>query len=200
MRQITVLALMLTFGACTSSNGAIETTTTLPTTTLPTTTSTTTPESTTTTELPPFGVTSLAFEDGEPIPALYTCDGEDLSPELRVVGLPEGTNSIAIIVDDPDAPLGTWDHWVEFDIPASTGTHQISADSSPIGVEGVNSWHLEGYMGPCPPQGEQHTYHFRIYALDGLLNLPMGITSEELRTAMEGRVIDTAELTGTYAR
>lgn len=195
MRRILVLALILTLGACSSSDGAIETTTTFRTTT-----STTTQESTTTTELPPFGLTSPEFENGEAIPARYTCDGEDVSPELQVVGLPEGTRSIAIIVDDPDAPLGTWDHWVEFDISAETGSHRIPIDSSPIGVQGVNSWHLEGYMGPCPPEGEEHTYHFRIYALDGPLGLPRGITSEELRTAMEGRVLDTVDLTGTYGR
>jgi Raf kinase inhibitor-like YbhB/YbcL family protein len=195
MRRMIVLALVLTLGACSSSDETTETTTTPQTTT-----STTVPESTTTTELPPLGVTSAAFDDGEPIPVRYTCDGEDVSPDLQVVGLPENTMSIAIIVDDPDAPLGTWDHWVEFDMLAQTGSYAIPVDSSPIGVEGINSWHLEGYMGPCPPEGEEHTYHFRIYALDGLLGLPRGVDSSELRTAMEGRVIDTVELTGTYSR
>lgn len=196
MRRIIVLAVLLTVGACSSPNESIETTTTAESTTSTTEAS----ESTTTTELPPFGVTSSAFDEGGPIPVLYTCDGEDVSPELLVVGLPAGTRSLAIIVDDPDAPLGIWDHWVEFDIPAGTGSFHILSDSSPLGVAGLNSWHLEGYMGPCPPEGEEHTYHFQIFALDGLLELPAGISAAELRAGMEGRLLDSIELTGTYAR
>ena len=195
MRRIISLALALTVAAC-SSPEEVATETTAP----PTTTPTTAPASTTTTELPPFAVSSPAFEDGDPIPVEYTCEGSDISPELQVVGLPEATNAIAIIVDDPDAPLGTWDHWVEFDIPAGTGSYQISSDASPIGVTGVNSWNLEGYMGPCPPPGEEHTYHFTVYALDEPVGLPAGVGSDELRSAMEGRVLASVELRGTYQR
>lgn len=194
MRRIITLALVLTVGACSPSSDTTDTTAPA------TTTSTTTPESTTTTEPPPFGVTSPAFEDGEAIPVQYTCDGSDVSPELMIVGLPDGTDAIAIIVDDPDAPLGTWDHWVEFDIPAGPGSYHVPEDVPPIGVAGVNSWHLEGYMGPCPPPAEEHTYHFQIFALDGLLELPSGVGSDALRTAMGGRVLGSVDLTGTYAR
>lgn len=195
MRRTIALALVLTVGACSSPEDApIETTTSQATTT------TSTPESTTTTELPRFGISSPAFEDGDPIPIAYTCDGPDIRPELQVVGLPEGTKAVAIIVDDPDAPLGTWDHWVEFDIPAETGSYHIPSDTSPIGVAGVNSWKLEGYMGPCPPQGEEHTYHFTVFALEAPVGLPEGVNSEELRSAMEGRILESVELRGTYER
>lgn len=195
MRRIVTLLLVLTLGACSAPASSTGTTIS------PTTTSTTVPGTTTTSRPGDFAVISPAFEPGRPIPAQHSCEGPDISPELVVVGLPKGTNAVAIIVDDPDAPLGTWDHWVEFDIPASPGSLDIPRDAAAsIGVPGVNSWKLEGYMGPCPPEGEEHVYHFIVYALDGFLGLPAGVDSTTVRSAMEGHVVDSADLTGTYAR
>lgn len=134
------------------------------------------------------------------IPAEYTCDGEDVSPELDLVGLPQGTNALAIIVEDPDAPLGIWYHWVEFDIRAAPGSYTFERATPPVGTQGTNSWSLEGYMGPCPPAGEQHLYVFRIYALTQEIGLPAGVPAAEVIAAMEEHVITTIELTGTYSR
>lgn len=158
-------------------------------------------EETSTTTPAPFGVTSPRFGSGEVIPTEFTCDGADVNPPLEIVGIPAGTASLVILVDDPDAPVGTWDHWVEFDIVSGPGSFDVPRESDPLGTQGSNSWNLEGYGGPCPPAGDSaHTYHFRIFALDGLLDLPPGVDGEAVRTAMEGRVIDSVELTGTYAR
>jgi Raf kinase inhibitor-like YbhB/YbcL family protein len=117
-----------------------------------------------------------------------------------VVGIPEGTRSLAVIVDDPDAPLGTWTHWVEFDIPAVPGTYELEEGAENLGVPGVNSWNLEGYMGPCPPTGEGHTYFFEVYAVSTNLGLPAGVDVDEVVGALDGDVIDMVELTGTYSR
>jgi hypothetical protein len=155
---------------------------------------------TTTTTLPDFGVTSPAFEDGAAIPTELTCDGADVSPELNIVGLPQRTQSIVVIVDDPDAPLGTWIHWVESDIAAAPGPFDLPRDTPRLGIEAVNSWNLVGYMGPCPPAGEEHRYVFTIYAIDDFLDLPAGVDSDSVRTAMDGHVVDSAELTGVYGR
>lgn len=134
------------------------------------------------------------------IPAEYTCDGDDVSPQLDVVGIPPGTQTLAIIVDDPDAPLGTWIHWVEFDIPTGSSSFEFPRDAPSQGVAGLNSWHLEGYMGPCPPTGETHTYHFVIHALDTSLGLPAGVDVNAVTDAMDGHIIDTVTLTGNYSR
>lgn len=123
-----------------------------------------------------------------------------MSPELNIVGLPEATRAIAVIVEDPDAPLGVWYHWVEFDIAADAGSYTIERATGEIGVAGVNSWHLEGYMGPCPPEGEEHRYIFRVHALRSTLGLPPGVDAGEVVGAMEGHVIDSVELTGLYSR
>ena len=169
----------------------------------PTTTTTTAPPPTTQTTLaplPPLSVTSPAFEDGQTIPARYTCDGPDVNPPLEIVGLPDETVSIAIIVDDPDAPVGVWDHWVEYDIEASRGEFSIEAAAGQIGTQGVNSWNLPGYGGPCPPEGEEHRYFFTVVVLDDLLGLPPGIDAEGLRVVMEGSIIAETNLIGRYAR
>ncbi len=192
-------SVIFALASCSSVPESIGTTTTS-TTTPPSSTTTTIPPTTTTTELPAFSVSSPGFEDGAAIPVEYTCDGADISPELNIVGLPGPTRAIAVIVEDPDAPLGVWYHWVEFDISASTGSHDIARGSSVIGVPGVNSWNLEGYMGPCPPDGEEHRYVFRIYALDSTLGLPAGVGADEVIAEMDGHVIDSAELTGLYRR
>lgn len=189
-----LIVIALVVAACSANDATAETT-------VPETTTTAPPETTTTAPPPPpFGVTSPAFDDGDEIPAAHTCDGADVSPQLDIVGLPVETQSIVIIVDDPDAPLGTWDHWVEYDIPAESGSLRLDRGTEAVGVPGVNSWNVEGYMGPCPPPGEEHTYHFVVYALDGVLDLPPGVGSEDVRTAMESMVLDDVELTGTYAR
>ncbi len=206
-RLLAIIALLVV--ACSPTDVGEETTqaelasTTSSTTTSSTTTSSTTttaPVSTTSTEPPDLAITSPTFNEGERIPAEFTCDGLDINPELKIVGLPEGTISIVLIVDDPDAPAGTWDHWVEFDIEAGPGSHDIARDSGQIGVEAVNSWHVGGYGGPCPPVGENHRYFFTVYAIDGLLGLPEGVDSETVRGAMSGRVLGTAQLMGTYDR
>lgn len=168
------------------------------------------PEPTTTTErpLPTSGpprpdmtLESPAFADGDVIPAKFTCDGADISPELNVISPPSGTASLAIVVDDPDAPVGVWDHWVEYDIPLEGEEDQVWAeDVGPLGVQGVNSWNVPGYGGPCPPEGQDHRYFFTVYALDKELLIPEGVDSNELRSAMDGHILAEAQLMGTYSR
>ncbi len=196
MRRLIVVVLLLT--ACSPTEPSAESTT--PTTTSPTTTSTTAPPATTSSTPPALGVSSPAFDNGEPIPAEYTCDGADVSPELNIVGIPQETQSLVVIVDDPDATLGTWDHWVEFDIVPAGGSLTIERATGAIGVPGVNSWNLTGYMGPCPPAGEEHQYHFEVYALDRLLDLPEGVPSSQVISGMDGAIISSVELNGTYSR
>lgn len=148
-------------------------------------------------------LTSPAFIQGEAIPAKYTCDGADISPPLQWQSLPDGTESLALIMDDPDAPRGTWVHWVLYDIPAATGElpeNVAPADTVPGGgSQGKSSWNRVGYGGPCPPSGA-HRYFFKLYALDTVLNLAAGATKEELLSAMEGHILAQGELMGTYAR
>jgi len=141
-------------------------------------------------------VTSVAFEDGGEIPVRHTCDGGDVSPPLAVDGVPDGTRTLALVVDDPAAPGGTWDHWVAFDIPVAAAVPE-GADG--LGVAGVNSWGRAGYGGPCPPRGT-HRYVFTVYAVDTVLGLAPGSTSAELRRALAGHVLARASLTGTYRR
>ena len=137
---------------------------------------------------------------GDPIPAKFSCDGQDISPELQVISLPVGTVTLALIVDDPDAPVGTWDHWVEFDIEIESENQLWPEDVVRLGVRGVNSWNLLGYGGPCPPQGENHRYFFTVFALDTELLIPEGVDSDALRLAMEGHTLGEAQLMGTYGR
>ncbi|NWG14890.1 MAG: YbhB/YbcL family Raf kinase inhibitor-like protein [Acidobacteria bacterium] len=148
-------------------------------------------------------LTSTAFRDGAPIPARYTCDGEDLSPPLAWRDPPAGTRSFALIADDPDAPAGTWVHWVITDIPATaTGLPEgippdrTLADGS---RQGTNSWRRIGYGGPCPPSGT-HRYFFRLYALDAALNLAPGAARGDVERAMKGHILAEAVLMGTYQR
>ena len=147
-----------------------------------------------------MSVISPAFDDQAAIPVEHTCDGVDVSPEMDVAGLPAETMTLAIIVDDPDAPLGTWDHWVEFDVTATGGDFVFPRDAGSVGVAGINSWRVTGYMGPCPPPGEEHTYEFTVYALDTALALPEGVDSEAVESAMSGHVLGSAVLEGTYSR
>jgi Raf kinase inhibitor-like YbhB/YbcL family protein len=148
-------------------------------------------------------LTSPAFAHGEAIPARYTCDGDDISPPLRWQGLPPRTVSVALIMDDPDAPRGIWVHWVLYNIPASSVelTEDIApADSGPGGsLQGSNSWNRVGYGGPCPPSGS-HRYFFKLYALDAPLDLRAGATKDDLLAAMDGHILALGELMGTYQR
>jgi Raf kinase inhibitor-like YbhB/YbcL family protein len=142
-------------------------------------------------------LTSPAFEHKGAIPSEYTCDGADTSPELNMADVPSSTKSFALINDDPDAPVGTWDHWIVFNIPPSVT--KIEKGKEPRGVAGKNSWGRTGYGGPCPPSG-MHRYFFKLYALEKELDLPEGSSKKEIEKAMEGHILAQAELTGNYKR
>ncbi len=146
---------------------------------------------------------SPAFEEGGMIPAKFTCDGEDFSPALSWEGVPAGTQSFALIADDPDAPMGTWVHWVMYNIPDTT-RHLDEAvpvvEKLPDGsLQGINDFRKIGYGGPCPPSGV-HRYYFKLYALDAKLKLPAGSTKAELLRAMAGHILGKAEFMGKYSR
>ena len=143
-------------------------------------------------------VESQAFREGDYIPQKYTCDGDNISPPLRWTGVPIGTNSFALIVDDPDAPLGTWVHWLIYDIPASESALPEAVQG--LAVEGQNDFLRIGFGGPCPPTGKPHRYYFRLYAMDLKLDLPAGIGRDELEKAMQGHVLAEGELMGRYNR
>lgn len=192
-----VMAILIT--ACSPTDNSAESTVSSTTATTSAAT-TTTLASTSTTERLDFAVSSPAFGEGESIPSEYTCDGEDVSPELQMVGLPPTTRSVAVVVSDPDAPLGTWYHWVEFDIPVAGDSLTLSRDSGIVGVPGVNSWNLEGYMGPCPPEGEEHRYVFTVYALGEDLGLPGGVDAIAVIDAAEASRLGSVEITGLYGR
>ncbi len=140
-------------------------------------------------------LTSPEFGNNEFIPKKFTCEGEDINPTLVIEGASEDTKSLALIVDDPDAPMGTWVHWVVFDIPL---INKIDEDTIP-GKQGRNNFGRLNYGGPCPPTGT-HRYFFKIYALDAQLNLKEGITKKELEKAMEGHILQKAQLIGLYKR
>jgi Raf kinase inhibitor-like YbhB/YbcL family protein len=148
-------------------------------------------------------VTSTAFEDGGTIPARYTCDGLDASPPLSWTPVPDGTESLALISDDPDAPSGTFVHWVIYNLPPDTRRlpeDVPNRETLPSGaVQGINGAGNVGYMGPCPPSGT-HRYFFKVYALDARLNLGGGTTKEALVNAIEGCVLAEGRLVGTYQR
>ncbi len=148
-------------------------------------------------------VTSPAFEWMKAIPSKYTCDGADVSPPLAWQGVPEGARSIVLICDDPDAPAGTWVHWVCYDIPPtvdSLAENQPKADTLACGgKQGMTDFRRVGYGGPCPPGGT-HRYFFKVYALDTMLNLPAGNTQTDIEKAMKGHVKAQGELVGVYSR
>ncbi len=151
-----------------------------------------------------FTLTSPAFGQGERIPAAYTCEGRDESPALTWSGAPADAKSFVLLCDDPDAPVGTWVHWVLYDLPPTlTRLHQgVPADASLTegGMNGLNSWHKLGYGGPCPPPGKPHRYFFVLYALDATLDLKPGATQAQVEAAMKGHVLGKAELMGLYGR
>ncbi len=142
-------------------------------------------------------LTSPEFSHNGNIPSELTCDGSDISPALIISDVPPNAKSLVMIVDDPDAPVGTWDHWIVFNIPPST--IQIPKGTEPEGTAGKNSWGRTGYGGPCPPSGT-HRYFFKLYALDIVLNLPQGAAKKELERAMEGHILAQAQLMGRYKR
>jgi Raf kinase inhibitor-like YbhB/YbcL family protein len=140
-------------------------------------------------------LTSPAFESDEFIPATYTCTGNNTNPELIIENIPESTVTLALIVDDPDAPGGTFDHWLIWNIPVVG----VIAENSTPGVEGKNGKDEIGYTGPCPPEGIHH-YHFRLYALDTKLDLPEGATKQELLKTMDGHILSVGELVGLFRK
>jgi Raf kinase inhibitor-like YbhB/YbcL family protein len=150
-------------------------------------------------------ITSDAFLEGEAIPTKYTCDGDDLSPDLRWSDIPPNTKSLALICEDPDAPSGTFTHWVLFDLPPTVtelpegvSTAERLANGA---VQGQNDFKRIGYGGPCPPPNDnEHRYYFRIYALDTELQLRSGARREDVAPAMLGHVLATGHLMGTYKR
>jgi len=145
-----------------------------------------------------FTLSSDAFRPGEPIPARYTCEGEDVSPPLSWSGAPEQARSLALIVDDPDAPGGRFNHWLAWDIdPTAEGLAEGEAAPS----EGSNDFGAVGYRGPCPPPGHgAHRYVFRLFALDSDLDLAAGASRQELERAIGTHALAVAELIGTYER
>lgn len=146
----------------------------------------------------PLSVSSPAFDDGADIPVKYTCDGENLSPPLSWSGVPEDAQSLVLIVDDPDAPAGTFVHWVLFDL--SPDESSLSEGSTGVGTQGENSSRQLGYTGPCPPQGPTHRYFFKLYALDQPTKLEPGATKADVERAMQGHVLAQGELVGRYGR
>ncbi|HZD43504.1 MAG TPA: YbhB/YbcL family Raf kinase inhibitor-like protein [Methanomicrobiales archaeon] len=151
-----------------------------------------------------FRISTGAFTDGAKIPEKYTCSGADVSPALSWSEPPEGTKSLALTLEDPDAPGGTWYHWLLWNIPGHAGgigEHAAPTDELPGGmVQGRNSFGKTGYGGPCPPQGHMHRYVFHLYALDRMLTLPAGATHLELEHAMRGHVKGEAQWMGRFER
>jgi Raf kinase inhibitor-like YbhB/YbcL family protein len=148
-------------------------------------------------------VTSSAFQEGEPIPRQYTADGKNVSPPLQWTGAPEGTVSFALVCDDPDAPRGTWVHWVFFNLPADMQAlaEAVPRDVHPGGANhGTNDFKKIGYDGPSPPPGKPHRYSFKVYALSRLLDLSVGATKQQVVEAMESHILASGQLMGRYGR
>lgn len=141
---------------------------------------------------------SPAFSNNSPIPSLYTCDGKNISPPLQWEGLPAGTKSLVLIVDDPDAPKVTWTHWVVYNIsPKVIGS--LEGFPPEGGRQGKNDFGKFNYGGPCPPKGV-HRYFFKLYALDTLIKLPAGATKQEIEEQMKTHILEQTQLVGTYSR
>lgn len=151
-----------------------------------------------------FQVASAAFSAGQMIPKQFTCDGDDVSPELSWKDAPAGAKSFALIMDDPDAPAGTWVHWVLYNLPANAKELPegvAKQEQLPDGsVQGRNDFRKIGYGGPCPPAGKPHRYFFKLYALDGKLDLKAGASKADVERAMKGHVLGGAHLIGRYGR
>ncbi len=138
-------------------------------------------------------ITSV-FENNSKIPSKYTCDGEDINPPLNIEGIPEGTKSLVLIVEDPDAPGGIWIHWLVWNIPPGS----IAEDSVP-GIEGMNSFRRNKYGGACPPDGT-HRYYFKVYALNKELDLAKNAVKSDVEKAMKDNILAKGELVGLYSR
>lgn len=142
-----------------------------------------------------MGLRSIAFSQNGHIPPKFTCEGDNINPALEISNIPENAKSLALIVEDPDAPVGVFDHWVAWNIPPQN----LIAENTNPGINGTNSFGTTGYGGPCPPSGS-HRYFFRVYALDAELDLPAGSDKKSLQQAMKGHVIGEAELMGLYKK
>ncbi|MCI0355644.1 MAG: YbhB/YbcL family Raf kinase inhibitor-like protein [Acidobacteria bacterium] len=149
-------------------------------------------------------LTSSAFADGSLVPVRFTCDGQDVSPPLKWSGVPAGAKSIALICDDPDAPVGTWVHWVLYNLPATATelpegvpTREAVLDGA---KQGLNDFRRVGYGGPCPPPGKPHRYYFKLYALGIELSLKPRATKKDVVSAMQGHILAEGQLMGTYRR
>jgi len=140
-------------------------------------------------------VVSLAFSQGGHIPKKYTCEGENVNPPLEISNLPANTKTLAVIVEDPDAPNGVYDHWIVWNIPPN----EPIAENNVPGINGTNSFGTEGYGGPCPPSGS-HRYFFKVYAIDSQLDLPPGSNKKALQQAMQGHVLAFGELMACYKK
>jgi len=141
---------------------------------------------------------SAAFDEGGTIPEKHTCEAADLSPPLSWDGVPGNAQSLVLIADDPDAPAGTWVHWVLFNIPS--GTSHLPEDVSGVGTEGKNDFNRTGYGGPCPPPGSPHRYFFKLYALDTTLDLSSEARKKDVVQAMEGHILAQGQLMGKFSR
>jgi Raf kinase inhibitor-like YbhB/YbcL family protein len=151
-----------------------------------------------------FQISSSAFSEGEMIPKKFSCEGADVSPPLRWSEPPTATHSFALIMDDPDAPAGTWVHWVLYNLPANTkelpeGVEKREQLASGA-LQGRNDFGKIGYGGPCPPPGKPHRYYFKLYALDSKLEVKAGATKADLERAMKGHTLGQTQLVGRYSR
>ncbi|MGD0282481.1 MAG: YbhB/YbcL family Raf kinase inhibitor-like protein [Dissulfurispiraceae bacterium] len=145
-----------------------------------------------------FKLVSTAFQNNSLIPSKYTCDGSDINPPLAIGNVPGGTKSLTLIVDDPDAPMGTWVHWLVWNI--APDTKEIKENDAPKGAGfGLNDFKKTSYGGPCPPSGT-HRYFFKLYALDTTLNLPSGSKKADIEKAMKGHILAQTEIIGLYKR
>lgn len=151
-----------------------------------------------------LSISSPVFQEGEGIPAKYSCEGQDISPPLAWGEPPADTNSFALIVDDPDAPGRVFTHWVLFNLPADSRELPEAVPTQPqlssSALQGKNDFGKTGYGGPCPPPGRPHRYQFTLYALDQLLDLKSGASKQQVLEAMQGHILDKGQLTGTYQR
>lgn len=141
-------------------------------------------------------ISSPAFTHNQSIPPRYTCQGEDVNPPLAIAGVPAAARSLVLIMDDPDAPGKTWDHWIVYKIPVNT---TAIAENIVPGIQGTNSWGRQDYGGPCPPSGT-HRYFFKLYALDTGLDLLAGLSKKKVEEAMQGHIVSSAELVGLYKK
>ncbi len=149
-------------------------------------------------------ISSPVFKEGGTIPEKYTCNGENISPALNWTGIPQGTKNLALIVDDPDAPVGIFVHWVIYGMEGSLNGLpegvEKSTTVSGIGLQGINGFRKTGYDGPCPPKGTPHRYYFKLYALDTVLKLKPGASKSDVEKAIETHILAQGQLMGKYGR